>query len=515
MELEAKLDEDFLFYLNFTDTFLRRVPNPELYNRYRVWLHKLCGEPCEGIQKKRCRNIYLANLLISMQNGMLERPFQESPFDVDINNATEVFGPIPDTIEPPEWLNDTEYDADVGVKDAGGEKKGRTYIATRTLPKGQGAFAYIGVSLTDKEPMWLGAGESSFDEKLGEKFVEMVPPQYEMEKILARRKDPREREKVLTFYDVLLQNIADELDGKEMSENETVEGLLAQLIHDLTEREQYAQYEALEESQRRIELLLLLFDRVKVRRDKVAKREEILDDLEEKLMPKSFFDISEPLPEDIYKLPAAMWEQAIDKAPTKQHMDRLLKNYPLPLVKKFLEYLSDYKEVIALRMQRRHENIISQMRKELRKEGQQMKHMAEESEEACENALTVLKAVKEQYEKKMEVEKKNKQQTEVELSDHSKMYEKMKMAVYDTQKMVEEEALRGKFLADQINAVSEQTEQFMTVNDDIVRTTEEANLKILRNIKKLSGAVKQYEGMINELKASAQTVKKQGQLFFF
>lgn len=41
----------------------------------------------------------------------------------------------------------------------------------------------------------------------------MVPPVYEMEKILAKRKDPAERMKVLTFYDVLLQNIADELDG--------------------------------------------------------------------------------------------------------------------------------------------------------------------------------------------------------------------------------------------------------------------------------------------------------------
>lgn len=52
------------------------------------------------------------------------------------------------------------------------------------------------------------------ERKLSEKFREYVPPVYEMEKILARRKDPKEREKVLTFYDVLMQNIADELDGK-------------------------------------------------------------------------------------------------------------------------------------------------------------------------------------------------------------------------------------------------------------------------------------------------------------
>lgn len=45
-----------------------------------------------------------------------------------------------------------------------------------------------------------------------QKYKEQVPD-YEMEKILAKRKDPKEREKVITFYNVLLQNIEDELDG--------------------------------------------------------------------------------------------------------------------------------------------------------------------------------------------------------------------------------------------------------------------------------------------------------------
>lgn len=57
--------------------------------------------------------------------------------------------------------------------------------------------------------------------------------------------------------------------GKEWTQNDTVEGLLIQLIHDLSEKEMYQEFEAMEESQRRVELLLLLFDRVKTRRDKV------------------------------------------------------------------------------------------------------------------------------------------------------------------------------------------------------------------------------------------------------
>ncbi|KAJ8966039.1 hypothetical protein NQ317_009900 [Molorchus minor] len=83
-----------------------------------------------------------------------------------------------------------------------------------------------------------------------------------------------------------------------------------------------------------------------------------------------------------------------------------------------------------------------------------------------------------------------------------------------------EEALRGKFLAAQINAVSEQTEQFVHVNDDMIKTSEEANMKILRNIKRLSGAVKQYETRIKSLREIAESTQKVSaktsqQTFFF
>lgn len=38
-------------------------------------------------------------------------------------------------------------------------KDGRTYVATRAMPGGQGAFAYVAVSLAEQEPKWLGGGE--------------------------------------------------------------------------------------------------------------------------------------------------------------------------------------------------------------------------------------------------------------------------------------------------------------------------------------------------------------------
>lgn len=104
-----------------------------------------------------------------------------------------------------------------------------------------------------------------------EKFQQYVPEPTEMEKILARRKDPKERERVITFYDILIQNINDELDGVLQTENnETVNGLMDQMINDLKSKGQYGPYQYMSEKQRRTDLLIMLHDRVFSRREKVA-----------------------------------------------------------------------------------------------------------------------------------------------------------------------------------------------------------------------------------------------------
>lgn len=52
-----------------------------------------------------------------------------------------------------------------------------------------------------------------------QKFKEHVPPVSEMEQILLRRKNPAERERVLAFYDSLIQNINKELEGGKFFQN--------------------------------------------------------------------------------------------------------------------------------------------------------------------------------------------------------------------------------------------------------------------------------------------------------
>lgn len=61
--------------------------------------------------------------------------------------------------QEPEWLKEVVDGSPVDKEEETSERNARTYLATRTLPKGAGAFAYIAVTLAEQEPKWLGGGE--------------------------------------------------------------------------------------------------------------------------------------------------------------------------------------------------------------------------------------------------------------------------------------------------------------------------------------------------------------------
>lgn len=68
----------------------------------------------------------------------------------------------------------------------------------------------------------------------------------------------------------------------------------------------------------------------------ISQREEVLNDLEEKMLPKTFFDTT-VIPSEKYEFPAHMWEQCITKAPNKTNLEKLYSHYP-PLL--CVEYVS-------------------------------------------------------------------------------------------------------------------------------------------------------------------------------
>lgn len=521
MDIENKLDEDFLFYLGFTGSFANKFTNPHEKELVTAWLQKLCGEKCTTVDRKRNRNIFLSNLVLCMEEGKLVPPFNAGPNECDLQDPQNYFGPTRIDVKQPDWFSDVvgQEDEEEGYQssnltESAGRKNGRTYVATRTMPGGEGAFAYVAITLATEEPRWLGGGEGDFDRRMEQKFAEYCPPQTEMEKILAKRKNPREREKVLTFYDVLLKSINDELDDKvPPNENATVNGLINQLISDLKQKGEWKNFEGMQDSKRRVELLLLLFDRIHSRRQKIAKRESMLDDIEEALLPQSFFETTLE-PDDKFELPSAMWEQAINKAPSKKHMEKLQGAYPLGVIEKFLEFLANYKEELAVRLQRRHEHIVAQMRKELRKEGEKGLKKMEEAQMSCDQAIAVLKNVRAARQQQMESEKCLKSRKKGGETIKTRLYDEMRQALFDTQRSVEEEAARGRMLSDQINAVNEQTELFQHVNEDSILKTEEANIAIMRNIKRLQMAIKQYETRLHQLQAMNTQSRKESMAFF-
>lgn len=91
-----------------------------------------------------------------MQNGKLEEPFTLPPHEVNVLECVKYFGDPQVELEDQDWLQqglETQEEQDVNRDD------GRTYVATRAMPSGQGAMAYIAVTLADAEPKWLGGGE--------------------------------------------------------------------------------------------------------------------------------------------------------------------------------------------------------------------------------------------------------------------------------------------------------------------------------------------------------------------
>ncbi|KAB0800105.1 hypothetical protein PPYR_07985 [Photinus pyralis] len=496
--IENKLDQDFLFYLGFINEYLKNFKDEAELAHCNIWLKKLCGSPITA-DKKRGRNIYLSNLILCMQDGKLAGPFLGNPNEVDISDAMQAFEHLSSNLAEPGWLKEV-----ADAPDLDDPRDGRTYLATRTLPGGEGAFAYLAVTLAEAEPKWLGGGEGVFDRVMEEKFPEYVPPMSEMERILLRRKDPVEREKVLSYYEALLQNINSELNEEvPPQQNDTINVLIDQLIEDLKRKQKYDTYAAMDDKQRRTELLLLLHDRVFARRQKTAQREEVLDEIEQRTMPLSFFDVSLQ-PEDVVELPATMWEQAINKYPNRKLMESLFSNYPHNLINKFIDLLANEKETIAIRMQKKHENISSQMRKELRKEGEKGRLKAEEAERFAQQVSLVLAKVKEAYQRRMDALQNLKDKKESNLTEQQRLYEQLRAALYDTQRSVEEEAKRGRELTDQINFVNNQTEQMYQVNEEALRKAETDNIALMQNIKKLRNAVQNYEARMHQIQSLAQ-----------
>lgn len=104
---------------------------------------------------------------------------------------------------------------------------------------------------------------------------------------------------------------------------------------------------------------------------------------------------------------------------------------------RFLDLLANQKEEIAIRMQKRHEHIVAQMKKELRKEGEKGSKKMDDAQVAYDQAMAVLKAVREARLKQMEKEAQIPERKKGGITAKSQLYDEMKKALMETYKNVE------------------------------------------------------------------------------
>nr|CAD7404384.1 unnamed protein product [Timema cristinae] len=122
-----------------------------------AWLQKLCGEAAIGEDSKRTRNVYLSHLVLEMQEGRLMPPFLEYPPEGKLPLAVDVFGPESSSVKEPPWLH--AIAEGTGADFIHSSKDGRTYLASRYLNDGKGAFSYMAISVADQEPLFVPLSE--------------------------------------------------------------------------------------------------------------------------------------------------------------------------------------------------------------------------------------------------------------------------------------------------------------------------------------------------------------------
>ncbi|XP_058820900.1 uncharacterized protein LOC131683116 [Topomyia yanbarensis] len=179
MSLDLKLDEDFLFILNFARNSMHLFQNrPEDRAIIESWFEKLCLEVYRGIDAKRLRNLYLVKLVTCIQSGALLEPFREKPHGVGLDPLPPEI--VPSNMDEPPWL--AEFDAAAAEMTPGTAKDFSSYVCSRVLENGRGICAYVAVSVADEgeKPKWfeMGSGRplllSGFDAEIDKAYEKMI-----------------------------------------------------------------------------------------------------------------------------------------------------------------------------------------------------------------------------------------------------------------------------------------------------------------------------------------------------
>lgn len=183
--LEFKLDEDFLFVLNFARSSIHLFQNrPVEQGLIESWFEKLCLEIYRGIDNKRLRNLYLVKLVTCIQSGILLEPFLSKPPPGSLVPLPQPI--VPSNLDEPPWLKAFETEA-AASDEACTAKDFSSYFCSKQLEEGRGICAYLAISVADEgeKPRWfeMGSGKplllAEFDKEIEEAFQQFMGQQEE------------------------------------------------------------------------------------------------------------------------------------------------------------------------------------------------------------------------------------------------------------------------------------------------------------------------------------------------
>lgn len=187
--LEFKLDEDFLFILNFARTSIYLFKDRPIERALiESWFEKLCLEIHRGIDNKRLRNLYLVKLVTCIQSGILLDPFLAKPPPGSLEVLPQSIAPS--NLDEPPWLKAFETEAAAAAMgEAGMAKDFSSYFCSKQLDDGRGLCAYLAVSVADEgeKPRWfeMGSGKplllAELDEEIEQAFQQFMAHQEEQD----------------------------------------------------------------------------------------------------------------------------------------------------------------------------------------------------------------------------------------------------------------------------------------------------------------------------------------------
>ncbi|VVC37441.1 Hypothetical protein CINCED_3A006598 [Cinara cedri] len=397
--LDEKVEEDFVFFLDhFQESFdsLKSERDKEICQK---WLDKLAIEKYKDTNEKQIRNIYLSQLIISMNERKLSAPFNESPKSAKLSldgvfkhvttkPTLEVEHEQETSKNQKNWHNFVR-NRELEVIDMNHLSiDGSTYIACKTLAEDSGIFAYVAVTMGGKtdqgwvntcgqpipapvvQPLDLQVESPDSQNNKSEHDDKLYKITVEVKAILSKRKSVEARVLTQQFFQRVYNSIEQEM-LSEQDPNSTachdpyVKKLLENLINDSKACDKFNPVLF-----KRIKMLSLLKKRVKHILNDIENRNKNLANIEV-ASSSPILTLTNPASTCSNSMTEMMWQGALMEKPTSKMAEELAKTYPVCLVKMLLALLARERRKIISRLQEKQENLIVAMKRDLQNEIQQ------------------------------------------------------------------------------------------------------------------------------------------------